>query len=439
MSASLLTETPPACPAGLDEAAFAALAAAGGPPALQAAREEAFAVFRELPLPRPTDEEWRRTDPELFPLDAFRRLPDLRPAGGEARVCELGAHFEVAVTVDDGAYAIADREGAVAAGRVTVMALAEAAERRPDLLAHALAGVARPPKPRKFTSLVEAFWNFGLLIHVPAGARLERGVLVRYRHTAASGLFIPRIVIVVEDGASATVAEHYASDAAAPLLAVGSREMAVGAGAQLKLVSLQEWGGRTLHIGEDWSRVGRDGRIDWVTLTLGGKASKLVCGCDVAAPGAEAWLSGLYFADGKRHVDQRTVQQHSSPHTRSSLLYKGAVKDDSHSVYQGVIAAGRGAVKVDAYQMNKNLVLGEGARADSLPGLEIDADDLKCSHGATSGTLDDAQLFYLQSRGIPADRARQMLVNAFFEEVIARVPFAFMQERVREHVERSVR
>jgi len=167
-------------------------------------------------------------------------------------------------------------------------------------------------------------------------------------------------------------------------------------------VSLQEWGRGTYHIGEDWGRVERDARIDWVTLLLGGQVSKMMVGCDIHDVNSSAYLSGLFFADGQQHVDQRTLQLHSAPHTYSNLLYKGAVKDQGHSVYQGIIAAAPGAIKVDAYQMNNNLVLNDGARADSLPGLEIDADDLKCSHGSTMGNLDRDQIFYLQARGLPA-------------------------------------
>ena len=181
--------------------------------------------------------------------------------------------------------------------------------------------------------------------------------------------------------------------------------------------------------------VEQDGRVDWVTLSLGGRASKLMVGSDVCAPRAHAQLSGVFFADRDQHFDQRTLQLHTSPHTTSYLLYKGAVKDTGRSVYQGVINAKPGAIDVDAYQMNNNLILNEGARADSLPGLEIDADDLKCSHGSTMGTLDPEQLFYLQSRGLPAAEARRLVVAGFFEEVISQVPHAFVQERLREHIQ----
>lgn len=414
---------------GLDDATFTRARAMNEPALLKTKREEAFALYRRTPSPTARDEEWRRTDPSLFGFEAFSPLPQLNP--GPAMAAEaIDEQFDVVVTVTDTHFAILRRTESP----VVVLSLADAALQCGDLLRTHLQGSASPKTARKHTALVDAFWNFGLFIHAPAGTQIPRGVLVRYEHAAAGKMILPRILLVAEAGSVLTVAEHYRSADGIAFLAVGSREMYVGDNAVLKIVSLQEWGNETACIGEDWSQVGRDGKIDWVTLSLGAKVGKQMCGCDVRAPNANAFLSGLYFATGKQHFDQRTLQQHSSHHTYSNLLYKGAVKDEAHSVYQGIIAAGRGAIKVDAYQMNKNLVLSPNARADSLPGLEIDADDLKCSHGSTIGTLDPDQLFYLMSRGLSRSEARQMLVNAFFEEVIERVPYEFMQERIRHHV-----
>lgn len=415
---------------GLDDAAFTRATAMNEPALLKAKREEAFAAYARTPAPTGRDEEWRRTDPSLFPFSEFAPLPVLSPVGTYAAEI-IDSEFDVTVTVSATGYAIGRRN---AAANVVVLPLAEAAVSHAELLKKYLQGPALPAQPRKFTSLVDAFWNFGLLILAPRGAQVEHGVLVRYDIGNVATMLLPRILVIAEDGSSLRVAEYFRSTGNARVLSVSSREMYVGENATLKIAALQEWSDDSLHIGEDWSRVERDGKIDWVTLALGSKVSKQMCCCDVRAPNANAFMSGLYFASGEQHIDQRTLQKHSSHHTYSNLLYKGAVKDNAHSVYQGIIAAGRGAIKVDAYQMNKNLVLSPNARADSLPGLEIDADDLKCSHGSTIGTLDPDQLFYLMSRGLSRAEARQMLVNAFFEEVTSRVPWSFMQERIRHHV-----
>lgn len=413
------------------------VACAGEPSALAAARRRAFEEFAAVPFPTARDEEWRRTDPALLPIASLRRLPAL-PALPSAGKDEWDDEFDVVVSVSDRGFYIEDRAGITRHGPIAVMSLAEAASKRPDLIENYLRGAALPARARKFELLNAAFWNFGLLVHVPKGHAMARGVLVRYALGSAGACLLPRLLVLAEDGAEARVVEHFTSPDGIEMGCFGAREFYAGQGASLKIVSVQEWGRSTVQVGEDWARVGRDGRADWVTLTLGGKVSKMMVGSDVSAPNANAYLSGVFFAEGDQHFDQRTLQLHSAPDTYSNLLYKGAVKDRGHSVYQGVINAKPGAIRVDAYQMNNNLILNEGARADSLPGLEIDADDLKCSHGATMGSLDPEQLYYLRTRGLPELEARRLIVGGFFEEVIAKVPYAFVQDRLREHIERKM-
>jgi Fe-S cluster assembly protein SufD len=418
---------------GLGEEALAA-AAAGDPEVLAARRARAFGDYAALPVPTARDEEWRRTDPSLLPFERHRRMPaaardDRRGAAGP-----WDDAFDVVVTVGDRAIGVEDRSGVLARGEAVVTDLRDAARISGGVLASRLGGEAMGQERRKLALAADAFWNAGLFVHVLPGKSLERGILIRHEHAAAGGLFVPRLLVVVGAGARAGMVEHYASADGIEFLALGLREFYVDEGAALNMVSVEAWGDGTVHAGEDWARVARDARIDWITLALGGRVSKMAAGCDVCAPNAEARLSGLFFADGRQHVDQKTLQMHSSPHTRSYLLYKGAVKDRAHSVYQGIIRAKPGAIDVDAYQMNNNLLLGEGARADSLPGLEIDADDLKCSHGATSGSLDPQQIFYLRARGLSEAEARRMVVAAFFEEVIEKVPYEFVREKLRAHI-----
>ncbi len=419
---------------GFDESARPA---AAEPDLITARREAAFKQYLELPMPTARDEEWRRTDPALIPFERFKPAEAPRRRAAPSGAGPWDDTFDVVVSVDDTGFEIRDNAGLLAQGGLTVQPLAEAAQRHPALIERYLQGPARVKHPRKFSALGDAFWRFGLFIHAPAKAIIPRGVLIRYTHAQSGRSVVPRLLAVVEDQAELTIAEHYESPDDAELLAITTRELYAGPGATLRAASLQEWGARTYHIGEDWVRAERDARIEWVTLLLGGQVSKMMVSCDVHEPNAQAYLSGLFFANRTQHVDQKTLQLHTAPNTYSNLLYKGAVKDQGHSVYQGIIDAAPGAIKVDAYQMNNNLILTEGARADSLPGLEIDADDLKCSHGATFGNLDQNQLFYLRARGLPEAEARQLLVMAFFEEVIARVPHEFMRERVREDVRRK--
>lgn len=407
--------------AGFDEAAFAALSGVAEAAGLRAARERAFSLYRDVPMPTTRMEEWRRTDPARFPFGRMSRLPALKQAGSTAH--EWDSSFDAVITVDDTSFDVRDVSGALRDGRVAVEPFSEAA-------VAAMTESARAEGIGKFEALNDAFWNIGLVVRVAPKAELERGILLRYRQSRANGILIPKVVVVAGEQSRATIVERMESPDGVEVMSVMSKECHIGAAAKLRIISLREWGDATFHIASDWARVERDAQIDWITLNLGGKWCKMRFGSNGAGPGASAELDGIYFADREQHLDQRTLQVHSSPHTYSRLLYKGAVKDAAYSVYQGLIVAKPGAIKVDAYQKNNNLVLNDRARADSLPGLQIDADDLKCSHGSTVGNLDENELFYLRCRGIDEGTARKLLIRGFFEDIAARIPYDFVRDEV---------
>ena len=411
--------------ARFDAAALAQLGE-GEPAAVRAHRAAAFELFNALPVPLARDEEWRHSPAKLFPLADFQLAASPR-ATDAATSSDWQSEFDAVIEVGDETFSIQNRSASL-----EILPLAEALAALP---------VSVPPHKRKFAALGQAFWTAGFFVRARAGTPAR--LLVNWRFSASGKLHVPRLFATVEPSAQLTLVERFQvlespycrwprSVASAPNLAViSAHEFHVGAGAALERLALHEWNDSTICIAEDAAVVAVRGRADWVTAVLGGRAVKLTAGCDVAGAGAVANLSGLYFADGAQHVDQRTLQRHSSPDTTSHLLYKGAVRDQSHTIYQGLIQAVRGAVRVDAYQMNRNLVLNEGARADSLPALEIDADDLKCSHGSATGNLDPEQIFYLRARGIPEVAARHLLLAAYFEEVIGKVSHVGVQEHLR--------
>jgi Fe-S cluster assembly protein SufD len=442
-------------PTGFDlgrfDAAALAQLGAGEPDAARAHRAAAFDLFRALPVPAARDAEWRHSPGQLFPLADFQLAAPPRAASAPP-TADWATDFDAVIEVGDETFSLWNR-----AASLELLPLAEAPAALP---------AGAPQEARKFAALGQAFWTAGFFIRARAGEPLR--LLVNWRFSVSGKLHVPRLFVVVEPNAYLTLVERFQglekettsfskdwksspenghdgawpsnisaaggtrSVASVPALAViGAHEFHVGADATLERVALHEWSGATVCIAEDAVVVAARGRADWVTAVLGGRAVKLTAGCDVAGAGAVANLSGLYFADGAQHVDQRTVQRHSSPDTASHLLYKGAVRDQSHTIYQGLIQARRGAVRVDAYQMNRNLVLNEGARADSLPALEIDADDLKCSHGSAIGSLDPEQIFYLRARGLAEVEARRLLIAAYFEEVIGRIGHAGVQEHLR--------
>ena len=438
MTTTLETETrAPEYVSGFEEARFAELGSAGEPALLQAKREEAFAVYSGMPTPTSRTEAWRRTDPGLFPFGKVTPMP-LIAQGEQADSDEWDEQFDLVVAVTDDQYTLTDRAGLLAGGKVSVGTLAEAAVARPELIERRLQGEILPPSTNKFVALNQAFWNMGFYVEVAEGVEMERGVLFRYNFQRNESVVVPRLLVVVGAGSRAKLVERYVSADEATLVSVASKEMYVGEGANLQMVTSHDWGDQTYVMDHDMAKVERDGRIDWITLNFGGKVSKLMFGSDVAGPGSSAELDGLFFAAADQHVDQTTLQIHSSPHTYSRLLYKGAVKDRGHSVYQGIIQAKPGAIDVDSYQTNNNLVLNDGARADTIPGLLIDADDLKCSHGATIGNVDPEQVFYLRSRGLSEDEARRMLIVGYFEEIVDRIPFEFLKDRVHEHIEEKL-
>lgn len=402
------------------------------------AREKAFALYRSLPLPHGRIEEWRRTDPAWFPFGRMAFNPALGQGKDGAARGPQDELFDVVVSMSDTGMSIRDISGAMRAGKVAVEALDSSAEIGFDLLQGAFQVGVKSAVPNKFALLNRAFWNVGVRVRVPAGVALERGILIRCAFSTAGSVAMPRIAVEAGKGSRAVIMEELSSPADRALMAAVSREMYAAEGANLQYITLQEWGGQTLYLADDRARVERNGRLHWIGLNFGGQLGKMNFSGEVAGEGASAELDGLFFASDEQHLDQRTLQIHSAPHTTSNLLYKGAVRDRARSVYQGLIIARPGAVKVDAYQKNNNIVLNEGARADSLPGLEIDTDDLKCSHGSTIGNLDEEQVFYLRTRGMDEREARRTLLKGFFEEISSRVPFEFVRERIERHVEEKI-
>jgi Fe-S cluster assembly protein SufD len=206
-------------------------------------------------------------------------------------------------------------------------------------------------------------------------------------------------------------------------------EIIVDENASLRFVELQSWGKNVWNFSHERVSVGRNGNLDWIFGAIGSRLTKNFSELDLVGEGATGRMSGFYFTDGNQHLDHDTQQNHLAPHTTSDLLFKGALKGHSRSVWQGMIYVAVGAEKTDGYQANRNLILSPDARADSIPGLEILADDVRCTHGATVGNLEEEPLFYIKSRGIPDKEAERLLVEGFFDPVMQRIPFEGVRNR----------
>jgi Fe-S cluster assembly protein SufD len=219
---------------------------------------------------------------------------------------------------------------------------------------------------------------------------------------------------------------------------VGLVEILLEQNAHLRFVELQSWGQHVWNFSHERVRVGRDASVDWIFGAVGSRLTKNFSELDLVGEGATGRMSGFYFTNDHQHLDHDTQQNHLAPHTTSDLLFKGALKGKSRSVWQGMIYVAPGAQKTDGYQANRNLVLSDEARADSIPGLEICADDVRCTHGATVGKLEEEPLFYLRSRGIPRPEAEKLLVEGFFDPIMQRIPFEGVRERFQKAIEEKL-
>lgn len=219
----------------------------------------------------------------------------------------------------------------------------------------------------------------------------------------------------------------------------GLVEIHVADRAQLRFVELQSWGEHVWNFSHKRAQVGKDANIDWVFVAIGSHLTKDFSDLNLIGEGAEGRMSGFYFTDGKQHLDHDTQQNHLAPNTTSDLLFKGVLTEESRSVWQGMIYVAPGAQKTDGYQANRNLVLSKKARADSIPGLEILANDVRCTHGATVGKIDPEELFYLRSRGIQLHDAERLIVEGFFDPIMQRIPFEGVQKRLHEIIAQKMK
>jgi len=317
--------------------------------------------------------------------------------------------------------------------------LATAAKQHPEVLSKVLGQIVKTDEG-KFAALAGALARNGVLLYVPKGVVVEQPLHSVLWGPGEGLAYFSHLLIWVEDGASVT----YVHEAASPTEEVqtmhaGIVEIHVGDAANLRFVELQSWGEHVWNFSHERAEIGRDGQLDWIFGALGSQLTKNFSEITLNGEGSTGRMSGFYFTDGKQHLDHDTQQNHMAPNTTSDLLFKGALEENSRSVWQGMIYVAPDAQKTDGYQANRNLVLSDKARADSIPGLEILADDVRCTHGATVGKVDDTEMFYLQSRGIPEKEARRLIVEGFFDPIMQRIPFEGVRERFQQAIVRKLK
>ena len=368
------------------------------------ARAEALERYRALPLPTTRDEHWRFTDLAGFDPEAW--VSD-GASGIAAPPTMLELDVSGAANVGEGGLEVVS-----APESVRFEALPEDHE-----LLYSLVGW-----DEKFAAHNAARWRNGLLVLVPEGVELEKPLYVRVANAVEGGSLFWRLLVVAEPRSRFTLIEEYTS--ASPELAAYTNaavEIVVQPAAKVEYVSVQNLSRGTWHFASHHARVERDAELDWVAGGFGSAKGKVRIQNDLNGPGATSRVTGAYFADGTQHLDYDTFQEHIAPATTSDFAFKGALRDSARTVWRGMIRVEEGAQKTNAYQENRNLLLSEAAHADSIPGLEIMANDVRCTHGATLGQVDRELLFYLMTRGLTRLEAERLIVRGFFQDVLDRV------------------
>ena len=368
-------------------------------------RDQAAKRFEELPLPTTADEHWRFTDLRGFaPEEAsgVSEVSDRKPmldldVAGRAHVTENGIEI---LSAPDGVTfepLPADYPAAIV----------------PDDDRFAMENLAR--------------WQHGLLVHVPKGVELEKPLYVQV--TSNGGSLYWRMVVKADEGARFTLIEDLSSAGEDTLAYTNAVvELFVEPQAKIEYVSLQNLSRETWHFGRHKALLQRDSELDWVLGGFGSKRGKVWIENDLVGQGATSRVTGAYFADGEQHLDYDTFQEHAAPSTESDFAFKGALREQATAVWRGMIRVEENAQKTNAYQENRNLLLSDQAHADSIPGLEIMANDVRCTHGATLGKVDREQLFYLMARGLSRAEAERLIVRGFFQDVLDRIELEPVRE-----------
>ena len=409
-------------------------------------REHAWSVYEDTPLPSTRSEEWRYTDvSRIVDLESLRLLtsedadPDapwpqmLKDAMEDDR--DASGH---SVMVDGRAVHL-DLDPDLAAQGVILTSLRSAVEDHADVLEEHLAVDALPPEEGKFEALNAALWTDGVLLYVPRGVSLALPVRGTRWLSQGGSAVCTRTLVIAEAGSQVSyVDELLSDDMDERTLSSSAIEIIAKDGAQVQYVSIQRTGHDVFCQSAQRTLAHRDSTLDTLNVSLGGSVSRVDLNARLLGPGANSDMLGLYFGDDDQHFDHNTSQDHVAPNAGSDLLYKGALDGASRAAFRGIIRVHPGAQGTDAYQTNRNLLLSEEARANSLPNLEIEADDVKCSHGATVGQLDTEALFYLLSRGLSRQQAERMVVLGFLGDVLSRLPLGGVVEKVTRAIERKL-
>ncbi len=422
-------------------------------------RLEAYSLYESLPMPHTTeDDTWRRTV-DMRTQDYWRRtrrnlrgfaIDNYRPVSKTNGSAPVTGEDEAGIFVQiDGSTKHIHLSPELEKKDVYFADLHTAIKERGDLIRDYFMTKAVTIETslksgnfashNAFDALHGAFWNGGYVLHIPKGVRIEDPIRIFIELSENQHADLSHVLLIAEEDSQAVIIEDNASAKSdSEGFHCGAVELFAGQNANVTYVQVQHWNRQVWNFASQRAVVSKDAQITWVTATFGGRLSKLNQAIVLDGTGSNAQLLGLAFTDARQHLDVSTAQEHLSPYTSSDLLYRTVLKDRSQTAWGGNIYVYPGANYTDAYQKNDNLLLSERAHADTLPGLEIEAHEVRCTHGATAGQIDADQVFYLMSRGIPYDLAEKLIVDGFFEPVMERIPMQAVREEMQEFVSRKL-
>ncbi len=389
--------------------------------ALAALRAGAAKLAGSMEMPRQVERPWKYLDVSTLSLDGY--APGVGAEGGEAAIVE-GASAASLSQVNSETLSALTRDPGIA-----VVDFADGDDRQKGVVAKHL-GQLVPANKSKFTALHYAFLRGGVLVDVAHDVEAKEPVRIVREYRAERQLAAPHTLIVAGANSRVHVIEDYRSGEV-DMVALPVVEIVPGPGSEVRYTVLHRWGSKTKVFGEQRTVTARDSAVVSLSVATGGQVVKSHITSSLEGRGSSSELFGLIVGDGREHIDFYTLQDHIGPDTRSDLLFKSALNGESRSVYYGMTRIGLGATNADANQEDRNLLLSKFAKADSDPVLEILTNNIiRAAHGATAGPVDEDQLFYLESRGIPHDQAEDMLVHAFLGQVLDRVPDEALREEL---------
>lgn len=402
-------------------------------------RRGAFETYRELSVTELEPEEWKRVDIRAFRPEKFAISTRSESSAAFGTLLADRAEFGGVVSHVDGICNRATLDEKWAKKGVLFGNLSDLAREHGEVLRPYLMTTAVRPEADRFSAWHAAFFTGGTVLFVPRNVEVTQPLYSLIGLAAEGAADFSHTLIILEDGASATLLEETSSATpGAAGLHVGAVELLVAPGANLRYVQLQNWNEKVWHFAHQAGRIQRGASLQWTAGALGSKLTHIHQDVHLDGKGASAEVNGVTFATDRQVISYYTQQTHHAPNTRSDLLYKDVVRDRARCIWRGMIKVDPGAQKTDGYQRNDSLLMSDECRADAIPGLEIEADDVRCTHGATCGRVDEEQLFYCMCRGLNRTEAMHMIVEGFFQRVYDRIPVEVVRETLGQAVEKKL-